>query len=121
MAYGNRCRRCRSENVVFRKKPVRLVIRMDESGDLVEARPQDVTNYSLAARKAWVTLPNRPVGRRKGVRLCDRVSVTLRIDRDIWETFRTKESAGLIDDRTATINTWLRQKLAELDPGEPLC
>jgi hypothetical protein len=52
------------------------------------------------------------------MRFCDRVSVTLRIDRDLWEQFRSKEAIGLIDDRTATINSWLRDKLAELEREE---
>jgi uncharacterized protein (DUF4415 family) len=52
------------------------------------------------------------------MRFCDRVSVTLRIDRDLWEQFQLKESSGLIDDRTATINNWLREKLAELEQTE---
>jgi len=47
--------------------------------------------------------------------LCDRVSVTLRIDRDLWEQFQKRENQGLIEDRTAVINQWLREKLAELE------
>jgi hypothetical protein len=58
------------------------------------------------------------VGRRKGTRLCDRVSVTLRIDRDLWQPFVELEQAGVIEDRTAAINRWLRERLAELDVGE---
>jgi uncharacterized protein (DUF4415 family) len=79
--------------------------------------PELVTNFSLAARKAWVTGPDRAVGRRKGTKLCDRVSVTLRIDRDLWERFREMEGAGLIEDRTASVNSWLRQNLDELEGG----
>ena len=60
----------------------------------------------------------RAVGRRKGTRLCDRVSVTLRLDRDLWERFMALEDAGRIEDRTALINRWFREKLAELDVGE---
>ena len=44
--------------------------------------PEQVTNYSLATRRAWVTDPDRAVGRRKGTKLTDRVSVTLRFDRE---------------------------------------
>ncbi len=78
-------------------------------------REEDITNLSLAARKAWKSEPGRRVGRRKGTRLCDRVSVTLRIDRELWEEFRLKESAGIIRDRTSTMNAWLREKLKQLD------
>jgi uncharacterized protein (DUF4415 family) len=74
----------------------------------------EVTNFSLAARKAWLSMPKRQVGRPKGTKFCDRISVTLRIDRDLWERFRTQEALGCIKDRTETINAWLRQKLDEL-------
>jgi uncharacterized protein (DUF4415 family) len=96
----------------------KLRIRLEELGKSILVKPDEVTNLSLAARKAWVSMPNRQVGRPKGMRFCDRISVTLRIDRDLWEQFQLKESIGLIDDRTATINNWLREKLAELEQME---
>jgi hypothetical protein len=94
------------------------VVCLEQSGRIVRAQPEDVTNFSLAARKAWVTGPNRAVGRRKGTKLCDRVSVTLRIDRELWQRFMEMEKDGLIEDRTAAINSWLREKLSELDSKE---
>ncbi len=93
-------------------------IQLDGSEKIVSALANTVTNYSLAARKAWKTEPNRDVGRRKGTRLTDRVSVTLRLDRELWELFQKKEEAGAIDDRTTVINRWFREKLAELDDAE---
>ena len=101
--------------IVEATKGNKLVVRLEDSDQRVLVVPEEVTNLSLAARKAWVSMPNRHVGRPKGMRFCDRVSVTLRIDRDLWEQFRLKESSGLIDDRTATINKWLREKLDELE------
>jgi uncharacterized protein (DUF4415 family) len=89
-----------------------LLVRVD--GSDVEAAVEDVTNLSLAARKAWESMPDRRVGRPKGTRLCDRVSVTLRIDRDLWQAFRQLEEDGLVMDRTATINDCLRAKVNEL-------
>ena len=94
-----------------------FLVRLEVSGRSVRVLPEAVTNFSLAARKAWVTGPDRAVGRRKGTKLCDRVSVTLRIDRDLWQRFREMEGAGLIEDRTAAINSWLRKKLDELEGG----
>ena len=91
-----------------------LLVRLDESGELIAVASQFVTNFSLAARKAWKNMPHRQVGRPKGARHCDRVSVTLRIDRELWEKFKQDELAGLIEDRTATINAWLREMLAKL-------
>ncbi len=95
----------------------KLVVRLEESGATLRVLPEQVTNFSLAARKAWVTEPDRAVGRRKGTRLTDRVSVTLRLDRALWEQFTGLEESGVIDDRTALINGWFREKLAELDRG----
>jgi uncharacterized protein (DUF4415 family) len=92
----------------------KLWVRLDESGELVAVASELVTNFSLAARKAWKNMPHRQVGRPKGARHCDRVSVTLRIDRPLWEEFRQGELEGLIDDRTATINAWFREMLDKL-------
>jgi ribosomal protein L24 len=97
----------------------KLSIQLDGSEKITHAPAETVTNYSLAARKAWKTEPNRGVGRRKGTRLNDRVSVTLRLDRELWGEFQKKEEAGIIEDRTAVINQWFREKLAELDDAEP--
>ena len=88
-----------------------LLVRLDESGELVAVAAELVTNFSLAARKAWKNMPHRQVGRPKGARHCDRVSVTLRIDRELWEQFKQDEMEGIIQDRTATINAWFREML----------
>jgi hypothetical protein len=95
----------------------KLMIRLEVSGHRFRVLPEHVTNLSLAARKAWVTGPDRAVGRRKGTKLCDRVSVTLRLDRELWEHFLDLDEDGIINDRTGLINGWLREKLAELDRG----
>ncbi len=95
----------------------KLLVRLDGSSVKVRLLPDEVTNYSLAARKAWVTGPDRAVGRRKGSKLCDRVSVTLRIDRGMWEQFRALEESGTIEDRTAIINGWFRENLSKLTKG----
>ena len=95
----------------------KLVVRLEESGVKVRVAPDQITNFSLAARKAWVTEPGRAVGRRKGTKLSDRVSVTLRLDRELWEHFLGLEKDGVIEDRTGLINELLREKLARLDRG----
>lgn len=92
-----------------------LVVRLEESGEIVATAAASVTNFSLAARKAWKNMPHRHVGRPKGARHCNRVSVTLRIDRELWEQFKRGESEGRIKDRTATINCWLREMLDRLE------
>jgi uncharacterized protein (DUF4415 family) len=91
-----------------------LVVRIVDSDTVLRVRPSNVTNFSLAARKAWRNMPDRRVGRPKGSKVCDRVSVTLRLDRDLWESFRLAEEQGRIPDRTSAINGWIRIKLGEL-------
>jgi uncharacterized protein (DUF4415 family) len=95
-----------------------LLVRLENSATMLRLTAKAVTNLSLAARKAWQRFPTRRVGRPKGLRFSDRVSVTLRIDRDLWQDFQEKESLGAIEDRTALINEILREKLAELDRVE---
>src|SRR5687768_12514816 len=97
-----------TRGVVEEVRGNKLLVRLDESGERVAVAAKLVTNFSLAARKAWKHMPHRHVGRPKGARHCDRVSVTLRIDRELWEQFKRDESAGRIKDRTATINFWFR-------------
>jgi hypothetical protein len=92
----------------------KLVVRLEDSGTTVCVTAEQLTSFSLAARKAWVTGPDRAVGRRKGTKLTDRVSVTLRLDRELWEQFLGLEKAGIIGDRTRLINGWFREKLAEI-------
>ncbi len=95
----------------------KVVVRLEDSGMKVRVTPEQITNFSLAARKAWITEPDRAVGRRKGTKLSNRVSVTLRLDRDLWELFLGLEEDGVIEDRTGLINALLREKLAKLDRG----
>src|SRR5580704_6193557 len=95
----------------------KLTVRLEKTNRELRVLPEQVTNFSLAARKAWVTEPDRAVGRRKGTKLSDRLSVTLRLDRDLWEQFRGLEQDGIIEDRTGLINGWFREKLARLDRG----
>jgi hypothetical protein len=97
----------------------KLTVRLEKSGGSVRLLPDQVTNFSLAARKAWATEPDRAVGRRKGTKLRDRVTVTLRIDRHLWERFETLEGDGRIEDRNAVVNSWFQEKLAEMDGGGP--
>jgi hypothetical protein len=102
-----------------------LLVRLEDTQERLKLLPEEVVNLSLAARKAWVSRPNRRVGRPKGLRLSDRVSVTLRIDREVWGWFQQMEDAGLITDRTGTVNRWFREKLADMgaffEEGEAEC
>lgn len=92
-----------------------LVVRIEASEELVRVAQSHLTNYSLAARKAWEKMPHKRVGRPKGSSKTDRISVTLRIDRQVWERFRCAEQSGLIQDRTGTINRLLAIELEKLE------
>jgi hypothetical protein len=91
-----------------------LSVRLDESGEIITVSTDMVTNFSLAARKAWQNMPERNVGRPKGSRVCDRISVTIRVDRDLWERFRRAEAEGLVEDRTSVLNLWIAEGLDAL-------
>jgi len=92
------------------------MVRVQASSATVDVDLDDVTNYSAAARKAWLTRPHRRVGRPRGA-VVDRVTVNLRVDRDLWTAFQTAEINGLIAARTKTINKWLREGLRRLQRG----
>lgn len=106
-----------TRGVVERSHGSHLLVRLDSNGDVVRVTLTDVTNYSLAARKAWESMPDRRVGRPKGSTTSDRISVTLRIDRSLWDRFRRAEAAALIGDRTESINAWISERLDELEGG----
>jgi uncharacterized protein (DUF4415 family) len=103
-----------SRGVILAVNPTGLLVRSAPDRAPQWFQPEEITNFSLAARKAWKKMPNRRVGRPKGSTVCDRVSVTIRLDRDLWESFRAAESAGFVTDRTATLNSWIRVQLGTL-------
>ena len=92
-----------------------LEVKVDEDNEIITVSPSEVTNFSEAARKAWKKMPSRSVGRPTGSRQCDRVSVTLRLDRELWDRFRQDEAAGSISDRTALVNDWFRKMLDHVE------
>lgn len=96
----------------------KLFVQLSDSAKLLETVEAEVTNFSLSARKAWDRMPDRRVGRPKGTTRTDRVSVTLRIDREVWERFKRAEVEGVIKDRTATLNAWIASQLDGLLPKE---
>jgi hypothetical protein len=102
------------QGIVERVDGGHLLVRLAGSKRRTRVSISKVTNLSLAARKAWQRMPARRVGRPKGSRLTDRISVTLRIDRAQWENFRRAEKSGLIMDRTATINEWIGEGLTRM-------
>lgn len=95
----------------------KVVVRLTDSARTLRLLAEQVTNFSLAARKAWITEPDRGVGRRKGTKRRDRVTITFRIDRELWERFTELIEGGLIADRNTLVNAWFREKLADTGGG----
>jgi len=100
--------------VVERVNKQSLVVRTEADSEQIRVVESDITNLSLAARKAWENMPVRRVGRPPGSKTSNRMSVTLRIDQELWDEFRQCEDDGLIGDRSDTINRWLKQQVQKL-------
>lgn len=97
----------RRGTLVGRESGKWLVSISDENKTIL-VEQNDLTNFSLAARRAWQSMPHRKVGRPTGSRVSDRLSVIFRVDRALWKDFLDAEEAGLIQDRTKVINSCLR-------------
>jgi len=80
-----------------------------EDGTLAKVHLLHMRNLSSAARKAWEAMPSRRVGRPKGSKKSDRISVTLRFDKALWDRFLRLEKIGSIADRTSIFNRALSQ------------
>jgi len=94
-------------------------VSLTERDRTVPIPSEDLTNYSLAARMAWRSMPDRKVGRPIGSKVSDRVSVIFRIDRVLWNEFLRAEQSGLIGDRTTVINQCLRNALTSAQQRQP--
>src|SRR5690348_9181628 len=71
-----------------------VVVYLD-TGDRVVLAESDVTNFSLAARRAWRVMPSRAVGRPKSPEAGRKKSVSLRIDIDVWRQLGEAVELGL--------------------------
>jgi uncharacterized protein (DUF4415 family) len=87
----------------------RLIVEL-QGEETVEIAPNEVTNYSLAARRAWAAMPKK-AGRPRLDTSGKKKMVSLRIDADLWERLGQAVEAGLIPNRGQAVNTWLREQL----------
>lgn len=95
-----------------------IVVRLD-SGDPVITSFRDVTNYSLAARRAWQAMPSRSVGRPRAPDTASKRTVSIRIDIEVWRQLGEAAEKKLIPSREQAVNEWLREKVdALLTPGK---
>lgn len=92
-----------------------LEVQLDGS-NRINVPIKDVTNYSLAARRAWQVMPKRsgrpqlPAPRKK--------MVSIRLDIDVWDRLGEAVESGFIPSREQAINVWLRQQLDSLFNGK---
>jgi hypothetical protein len=105
--------------ILLRAHHAKWVINLVEEELTVLISSDELTNYSLAARRAWRSMPDRKVGRPAGSKVCDRVSVIFRVDRTLWNEFLNAEETGVIVDRTRMINECLRDVLASARRQQP--
>jgi hypothetical protein len=85
-----------------------LEIQLDDS-KIISVSTKEVTNYSLAARRAWQVMPKR--AGRPQLSTPRKKMVSMRIDVDLWDRLGKAVELGLISSREQAINTWLRQQL----------
>lgn len=84
------------------------VVRVDKSQ--IDLQPSDFTNYSLAARRAWMVMPKRS-GRPAATK---KKPVSIRISVEAWEALGIAVDKGLIQSRESAINEWVSRGLSEL-------
>lgn len=97
--------------ILIRPHSGKWIVSMHAGALTVMVSAEELTNYSLAARRAWRSMPDRKVGRPTGSKVSDRLSVIFRVDRPLWTEFLNAEEGGLIGDRTTVINQCLRDIL----------
>ncbi len=88
-----------------------IIVALMTGEELVLARDQ-MTNFSLAARRAWKVMPKR-AGRPKaqGER---KTMVSLRLEHDVKRRLSLAAEMGLIRTREDAVNGWLRECLDRL-------
>lgn len=85
-----------------------LEIQLDE-GDIVHVTLDEVTNYSLAARRAWKAMPKR--AGRPQLSSPRKKMVSIRLDVDVWDRLGEAVELGLVPGKEQAVNAWLRQHL----------
>jgi hypothetical protein len=84
-----------------------LVVKTDVGSERIALN--EVTNYSLAARRAWRTRPKR-AGRPRLASPRKRM-ISLRLDIDVLDGLAILVEHGLIESREGAINVWLRERI----------
>ena len=92
-----------------------IIVALDGDAGTLLVNPHEVQNYSLAARKAWQTAPQRQgIGGRKPKSERPRLPVAFRVDPLVWDLLKEAEMRGLIANRTEAINQWILAGVTDL-------
>ncbi len=97
-----------ARGIIQAEKEGRLEIQLDD-GNTILIELEEITNYSLAARRAWQVMPKRagrpqlPSPRKK--------MISMRIDVEVWDRLGEAVNLGLIPNREEMVNNWLRDHL----------
>lgn len=83
-----------------------------EQSNVVNIPTKEVTNYSLAARRAWQVMPKQ--SGRPQLSAPRKKMVSMRLDVDVWNRLGEAVELGLIPSREEAVNTWLCQHLKVL-------
>lgn len=87
-----------------------IQLRLVKDERVVTVDEVDIVNFSAAARLAWETMPKRQVGRPKSIETV-RVSVTLRLDSELWAHFQALETSGHIANRSEFFEAAIKKTL----------
>lgn len=82
------------------------------AGDRIPVLPEDNTNYSLTARRAWKVMPKR-TGRPKGRKPVKRM-VSMRLDSDVCDMLHEAAERGLIPNCEKAVNDRVREQVMPL-------
>jgi uncharacterized protein (DUF4415 family) len=81
-------------------------------GEIIRIVPEDTTNYSLAARRAWQVMPKR--AGRPQLTAPRKKMVSIRLDIDVWDMLQEAGNRGLMPNREKAINDWIREQVVLL-------
>ncbi len=98
--------RAGERGIIFAESNGLLEIELGTS-DKIFVSPKEITNYSLAARRAWEVMPKR-TGRPKGQKPVKRM-VSMRLDSDVWDMLHDAANRGLIPNCEKAVNDWIRE------------
>src|SRR5713101_5562680 len=97
--------------IIQAEKEGKLEIQLDNNNTVL-VEPGEITNYSLAARRAWQVMPKR--AGRPHLSSPRKKMVSMRIDIEVWDRLGEAVNLGLIPNREEAVNTWLQERLNAL-------